>query len=78
MSNRVIFIRPSSLQQDPQMAQMMQTMQDPEYKSKVEDALKSMKEDPELKPMLEELETAGPVAMMKWVHSALVKIRIAW
>eukprot|EP00983_Pelagomonas_calceolata_P017177 538336-Pelagomonas_calceolata.AAC.1 len=47
------------------MAGMMQSMQDPAYKSKVEDALKSLKEDPDLKPMLDELETAGPAAMMK-------------
>lgn len=54
-------------QSDPKMAGMMQSMQDPAYKSKVEDALKSLKEDPDLKPMLDELETAGPAAMMKWV-----------
>ncbi|KAJ9527442.1 hypothetical protein QJQ45_025723 [Haematococcus lacustris] len=56
----------SIIQQDPGMAQMMKTMQDPEYRTKVESALKGMKEDPELKPMLEELETAGPMAMMKY------------
>lgn len=53
------------LQSDPKMANMMQSMQDPAYKTKVEDALKSLKEDPDLKPMLEELEKEGPVAMMK-------------
>jgi hypothetical protein len=47
------------------MGKMMKTMQDPDYRSKIEDALKGMKDDPELKPMLEELESAGPVAMMK-------------
>lgn len=51
---------------DPQMANMMQQMQNPSYKNKVEDALKSLKDDPELKPMLAELETAGPMAMMKY------------
>ncbi|GFH16431.1 ANK_REP_REGION domain-containing protein [Haematococcus lacustris] len=56
----------SIIQQDPGMAQMMKTMQDPEYRTKVESALKGMKDDPELKPMLEELETAGPMAMMKY------------
>lgn len=53
------------LQADPQMSQMMRAMQDPDYKTKLEDTLKTMKDDPDLKPMLEELETAGPAAMMK-------------
>ncbi|KAF5838655.1 ankyrin repeat-containing domain protein [Dunaliella salina] len=56
----------SIIESDPKMAGMMQSMQDPAYKSKVEDALKSLKEDPDLKPMLDELETAGPAAMMKY------------
>lgn len=54
------------IESDPNMAQMMQSMQDPSYKTKVEEALKSLKDDPQLKPMLEELETAGPMAMMKY------------
>jgi hypothetical protein len=53
------------MQADPNMASMMKTMQDPSYKEKMEEAMKSMKDDPELKPMLEELETKGPAAMMK-------------
>ena len=32
---------------------------------KVESAMKGLKEDPELKPMLEQLEKDGPMAMMK-------------
>lgn len=47
------------------MANMMKAMQDPDYKTKVEDALKGLKDDPELKPILEELESQGPAAMMK-------------
>lgn len=54
------------IEQDPNMAQMMKSMQQPEYKSKVEDAMKGLKEDPELKPILEELESGGPMAMMKY------------
>ncbi len=53
------------LQKDPHMSEMMKTLQDPDYRTKVESALKGMKEDPELKPMLDELESAGPMAMMK-------------
>ncbi len=47
------------------MSTMMRSMQDPDYKAKVEDALKGLKDDPELKPILEELESQGPAAMMK-------------
>eukprot|EP00955_Chlamydomonas_euryale_P053725 355593-Chlamydomonas_euryale.AAC.4 len=57
------------LQADPNMANMMKTMQDPSYKEKVEGAMKAMKDDPELKPMMEELEAQGPMAMMKWVSA---------
>jgi hypothetical protein len=47
------------------MAGMAQSMQDPAYKGKVDAALAGLKDDPELKPMLEELEASGPMAMMK-------------
>lgn len=47
------------------MATMMKTMQDPSYKDKMEEAMKGMKDDPELKPMMAELEASGPMAMMK-------------
>ena len=53
------------MQADPNMAQMMQSMQDPAYKAKGEGAMKGLKDDPELKPMLEQLEKDGPMAMMK-------------
>ncbi|GIL43221.1 hypothetical protein Vafri_1023 [Volvox africanus] len=53
------------IEADPNMANMMKAMQDPEYKTKVEDALKGLKDDPELKPILDELESQGPAAMMK-------------
>jgi len=54
------------IEADPNMANMMKTMQDPSYKEKVEGAMKAMKDDPELKPMMEELEAQGPMAMMKY------------
>ena len=47
------------------MANMMKAMQDPEYKTKVDDALKGLKDDPELGPILAEMESAGPMGMMK-------------
>ena len=53
------------LQNDPKMAGMMQAMNDPSYKAKMESAMEQLKGDPELADMLNELEKSGPVAMMK-------------
>lgn len=60
------------------MASMMKAMQDPEYKTKVEDALKGLKDDPELKPILEELESQGPAAMMKCVRMCRPVSGLGW
>jgi hypothetical protein len=51
--------------QDPGMASMMQTMHDPSYRSRIEGKMKDLKDDPELKDIMEELEKGGPAAMMK-------------
>lgn len=56
----------SALMQDPQMSNMMQTMQDPSYREQMQSKLASVREDPELKPVLDELEKGGPSAMMKY------------
>lgn len=62
------------IQSDPNMQQMMTTMQDPEYKNKVEEAMNSLKEDPEMSHIFEELQTGGPAAMMKyWNDPAVLK-----
>ena len=58
------FLRPSFVQ-DPQMMNMMQTMQQPEYRSQMQTRMQALKEDPSLKSVLEELESGGPAAMMK-------------
>jgi hypothetical protein len=47
------------------MSKMMTAMQDPEYKNKVESAMKGLKDDPEMGGIFEELEKSGPAAMMK-------------
>ncbi len=47
------------------MASMMQTMHDPTYRTKLEAKMSSMKDDPELAKILEEMESGGPAAMMK-------------
>jgi hypothetical protein len=57
---------------DPNMSKMMQAMQDPEYKNKVETAMKSLKDDPELGSVFEELEKSGPAGMMKYWNDPAV------
>jgi hypothetical protein len=47
------------------MSNMMKSMQDPSYKQEVETKMKSLKDDPELGPILAEMESAGPMGMMK-------------
>lgn len=54
-----------SLQNDPNSHSMLELMRDPAYRQKVEDVLVGMQGDAELGPMLEELEKAGPMAMIK-------------
>lgn len=60
------------IQSDPNMQRMMTTMQDPEYKAKVENAMKSLKDDPEMGEIFAELETGGPAAMMKYWNDPAV------
>lgn len=42
-------------------------MTNPSNKEKLEDQMSRIKEDPTLKPILDEIETGGPSAMMKYV-----------
>lgn len=52
---------------DPQLASMVSTMQNnPDMKEQMESKMRELKMDPELAPILEELETGGPAAMMKY------------
>lgn len=52
-------------QQSPDMMAMMSGMQDPTYRENMESKLASLKEDPELKDIMTEIENGGPAAMMK-------------
>ena len=47
------------------MASMMTSMQNPSYRENVEEKLTHLKADPELAPIMEEIEKGGPAAMMK-------------
>ena len=54
------------------MASLMASMQSPDAASSIESRLASLKEDPELAPVLKEIESGGPTAMMKYWNDPAV------
>ena len=56
----------SALMQDPAMASMLGGLTNPAHKEQLEVRIARMKEDPTLKPILDEIEAGGPAAMMKY------------
>lgn len=52
------------VQQNP----MMQAMMDPTKREAMQAKFEELKKDPEVAPILEELESGNPQAMMKWVE----------
>lgn len=52
---------------DPQLANMVKSMQDTDTRDRMQAKMEELKEDPELKSVIEELESGGPAAMMKCV-----------
>ena len=53
------------LQSDPNMQAMMQNMTSNSTREDVEAKLQALKDDPELEPVMREIEEGGPAAMMK-------------
>ena len=51
--------------QDPAMANFMQQMSSPNYREDIEAKMEALKEDPEMAPIMKEIEEGGPSAMMK-------------
>eukprot|EP00271_Cylindrocystis_brebissonii_P011783 TRINITY_DN2972_c0_g1_i1.p1 TRINITY_DN2972_c0_g1~~TRINITY_DN2972_c0_g1_i1.p1 ORF type:complete len:359 (-),score=114.31 TRINITY_DN2972_c0_g1_i1:416-1492(-) len=66
----------TKLMQDPQMAAMMQQFQDPSYAQKMQARLQEARNDPSLRAVLDELETGGPAAMMKYWNNQEVLSKI--
>jgi len=56
----------SALMQDSSMASMFESFTNPTHKEQLEERMARIKEDPSLKPILDEIETGGPAAMMKY------------
>lgn len=55
---------------DPQLANMVKSMQDTDTRDRMQAKMEELKEDPELKHVIEELESGGPSAMMKYWNDA--------
>ncbi|ONK56072.1 uncharacterized protein A4U43_C10F3850 [Asparagus officinalis] len=63
----------NALMQDPSMSGMLESFTNPNTEQ-IEERMARMKEDPSLKPILDEIETGGPAAMMKyWNDSEVLK-----
>ena len=52
--------------QDPSMSAMLESFANPSNKDQLEERMARIKEDPSLKHILEEIETGGPAAMMRF------------
>ncbi len=48
------------------MSQMLESLANPSQKDQIEERMARIKEDPSLKPILEEIESGGPATMMRF------------
>ncbi|KAH7518214.1 hypothetical protein FEM48_Zijuj09G0147800 [Ziziphus jujuba var. spinosa] len=56
----------NALMQDPSMSTMLESFANPANKDQLEERMARIKEDPSLRPILEEIESGGPAAMMRY------------
>ncbi|CAA6664195.1 unnamed protein product [Spirodela intermedia] len=56
----------NALMQDPSMSRMLENLTNPSSAEQLKERMARIKEDPSLKPILDEIETGGPSAMMKY------------
>jgi len=66
----------NALMKEPEMAGMMQTFNNPQYMDEMKDKFSKVKEDPQLKPVLDEISSGGPAAMMKYWNDPDVLSRL--
>lgn len=48
------------------MSNMLESLANPQHKDQLEERMARIREDPSLKHILEEIETGGPAAMMRY------------
>ncbi|RDY00379.1 Ankyrin repeat domain-containing protein 2B, partial [Mucuna pruriens] len=56
----------NALMQDPSMSAMLENFSNPSNKDQLEERMARIKEDPSLKHILEDIESGGPAAMMRY------------
>ncbi|XLS97779.1 hypothetical protein HN51_040514 [Arachis hypogaea] len=56
----------NALMQDPSMSSMLKSLTSPSNKDQLEERMARIKEDLSLKHILDEIETGGPTAMMRF------------
>ncbi|VAI34530.1 unnamed protein product [Triticum turgidum subsp. durum] len=56
----------NTLMQDPAMSSMLENLTSPAHKEQLEERMARIKDDPSLKPILDEIERGGPSAMVKY------------
>ncbi|KAH7670062.1 Myotrophin and similar proteins protein [Dioscorea alata] len=56
----------TALMQDPGLSSMLESLANPSRKEQLEEHMARIKKDPSLKPILDEIESGGPAAMMKY------------
>ncbi|XLR64842.1 hypothetical protein S83_015514 [Arachis hypogaea] len=56
----------NALLQDPYMSSMLESLTSPSNKDQLEERMARIKEDPSLKHILDEIETGGLTAMMRF------------
>ncbi|CAI9304339.1 unnamed protein product [Lactuca saligna] len=64
------------MQQDPSMSQMLDSLSNPAQKDQLEERMARIKEDPSLKHILDDIETGGPTAMMKYWNDKDVLVKL--
>lgn len=54
------------------MSGMLDSLANPSHKEQLEERMARIKEDPSLKPILDEIESGGPAAMMRFFFKIFV------
>ncbi|KAL4348370.1 hypothetical protein GQ457_17G004390 [Hibiscus cannabinus] len=56
----------NALMQAPDMSSMLENFTNPQHKAQIEERMSKIKQDPSLKHILEEMETGGPAALIRY------------